>query len=258
MVGLNRKGNDMQWQIAGGTVCGTMHQNPVNITNNQDAFHWIQQDDMVVAVVCDGCGSSPHSEVGAQIGVRLAVEYIKHFSSGRIILWSLIKQGIVEKMLKMSELMGNNPYRVIRDYFLFTINGVIITDTETTFFTIGDGFAMLNDDVIELGDYPDDAPPYIVYAAILDKLKNPQPELYQFKIHKIVPTSEVDHILIGTDGVGKYLLPAMDGDLSTFWAEDCFQNADQVRRKLAVINKTNCRQRGPLRDDTTLITIRRG
>jgi len=24
------------WQIAGGAVTGTMHQNPVNITNNQE------------------------------------------------------------------------------------------------------------------------------------------------------------------------------------------------------------------------------
>lgn len=246
------------WQIAGGSVIGTMHLSPINITNNQDAYYWIQDDNMLVAVVCDGCGSAPHSEVGAQIGARMAGEYIKHFSNDYGIMWGVVRWGIVEKILNMAKLMGSNPYGVIRDYFFFTINGVVITDTETTFFTIGDGFAMLNDDVIDLGNYPNDAPPYVMYAAIQDKLKNPQPELYDFKIHKIIPTSEVNHILIGSDGVGNYLLPVIDGDLSTFWTDDkYFQNADQVRRKLAVINKTNLRQRGPLRDDTTLITIRR-
>ena len=84
-------------------------------------------------------------------------------------------------------------------------------------------------------------------------------------------------MLIGSDGVSDLIqvaeqaLPGrseMVGDLADFWQDDrYFRNPDQVRRRLALINREVTmldkqaqhwvRQSGLLPDDTTLIVIRR-
>ena len=55
--------------LAGGSVTGRLHVAAGR--PNQDAWHWVATDAALVACVCDGCGSSPHSELGAQLGARL-------------------------------------------------------------------------------------------------------------------------------------------------------------------------------------------
>src|SRR5439155_16598404 len=62
----------LPFQLAGATVAGRLHH--VSGRNNQDAFAWAQSPGGLVAVVCDGCGSAPHSEVGAQLGARLVAK----------------------------------------------------------------------------------------------------------------------------------------------------------------------------------------
>ena len=113
--------------------------------------------------------------------------------------------------------------------------------------------------MVPLKIYADDMPPYMMYSPIMDKLVNSPLESCTFTIHHIVPTAGVSNIVIGSDGVHNYLLPTLDGDISEFWQEDkYFINPDQVRRRLATINKTNfVNVQGPLKDDTTLVVIRR-
>ena len=57
------------FQVAGGSVTGRAHA--VLGRGNQDAFAWVDDDGVLVAVVCDGCSSGRHSEVGAHLGARL-------------------------------------------------------------------------------------------------------------------------------------------------------------------------------------------
>lgn len=42
--------------------------------NNQEAYHYFANDDMITAVVCDGCTDGKNNEVGARIGSI----YFKH------------------------------------------------------------------------------------------------------------------------------------------------------------------------------------
>lgn len=261
------------WQIAGGSVTGTMHLNPIKFGNNQDAFYWIETRDMIIAVVSDGCGSSLDSEVGAKIGSKLFAQRTQYWMekwgldvSHRDIMelreefmWELIRTDVVAELKDVAIGMGPSLHRTIKDSFLFTVVGVVLTNQVFVLFTIGDGFAAKNGREEPLIEYPGDAPPYMMYAPIMDKLMNPPPESCEVAIHEICPTGIVENIAIGSDGVGKYLLPVLDGDLSEFWREDkYFNNPDQVRRRLALINKTNfVKVRGPLKDDTTLVVIRR-
>ena len=59
------------FEITGGSVAGARHAKTGK--NNQDAFIWRQTDDLVIAIVADGCGSGRFSEIGAQIGARLFI-----------------------------------------------------------------------------------------------------------------------------------------------------------------------------------------
>lgn len=271
------------WQIAGGTVTGTMHLNPIKFGNNQDAYHWVNTPDMLIAIVSDGCGSSPDSEVGAKVGSKVVARTVRDWmnmwgleaakmdiaSLNDDFMWEAVRTESINALKQTAVSMcivkqaavdvGTSLLRTIKDAFLFTVVGVVLTDRVFVLFTIGDGFAMVNGIELGLGEYPEDAPPYMMYAPIIHQLVDPTPESYKFKVHCVVPTNTISHVLIGSDGAQKYLLPTLDGDVSEFWHEDkYFINPDQVRRRLAVINKTNfVKVRGPLKDDTTLVVIRR-
>lgn len=85
----------------------------------------------------------------------------------------------------------------------------------------------------------------------------------------------VQSLLIGTDGVADLIaaaerpLPGKDelvGPLSQFWTDDrYFRNPDMLRRRLTLVNRDTARvedsalirEPGLLRDDTTLVAIRR-
>lgn len=57
------------FELASASVCGKDHQRVGR--NNQDAVAVERGERHLVLVVSDGCGSSPGSEVGAQLGARL-------------------------------------------------------------------------------------------------------------------------------------------------------------------------------------------
>src|SRR5579885_3047520 len=58
------------FEITSASVLGRDHVAPGK--NNQDAvFAAVNAEGSYAGVVCDGCGSSPHSEVGAQLGARM-------------------------------------------------------------------------------------------------------------------------------------------------------------------------------------------
>jgi len=249
-----------------------MHLKPVKFDNNQDAFYWVVSNEVLVAVVSDGCGSGEHNEVGAKIGCRVVANqlafWLRRFglcspttpiaAFREPFMWEASRAAIIEEIVKVARNMGSDFYRTIKGFFLFTVNGVLMTESVVVSFSIGDGFCMANGNSFELGEYPEDAPPYMMYSPIQDKLRDPTPELYKFQVNAVWTTDCVQHVVIGSDGVGKFLMPALNNDISEFWTDDrYFQNSDQVRRRLAVINKTNFKVRGPLKDDTTLIVIRR-
>ena len=51
------------WRVAGGSVIGSAHRR--SDRPNQDAWVVARRERALVGVVADGCGSAPHSEVGA-------------------------------------------------------------------------------------------------------------------------------------------------------------------------------------------------
>ncbi|MBI3420951.1 MAG: protein phosphatase 2C domain-containing protein [Candidatus Sungbacteria bacterium] len=281
------------FEVAAGSVVGRDHAGRGNLLtgrNNQDAYFFGGKD-VLVGLVCDGCSQGPHSEVGANIGAYL-IGCILESSIATSLLQVQIsrsKKDAVDEYFKwvhsramaqidvvaknMFSTQGQKTFsEVVGDYFLFTTVGFLVTPEVTVIFSVGDGVYCVNGEISRIGPYPNNQPPYLAYGLLSTRM---DPQLLQFACHAVMPTSEVQSILVGTDGVDDLIaaeqkcIPGKSefvGPLSQFWLEDRFFRPDQIRRRLALLNSevtcvdsqgTLIRQPGLLRDDTTLVVVRR-
>ena len=267
------------FDVAGGSVCGRRHESKG--INNQDAFAWRYADDTLIAVVCDGCGSSRNSEVGAKLGARLTVEALRIWlpvlsEAPAATALEQVRVHLLEQFGRLVKEMGNDPLKTILNYFLFTIVGAVITPEKVVTFTHGDGVLAINDDYAHL-IYPNNAPPYLTYELVREQLDPAIHDHLNFKVHWEGHPEEVQHLLIGTDGVddfhraAEHHVPGTSkrvGPLSQFWRHDrYFTNPPNIRRYLKRVNRTVLRvepgqqdaikEVGLLPDDTTFIVMRR-
>ena len=282
-----------QFDVAAGSVIGRDHVGRGNLLtgrNNQDAYYFGGKD-VLVGLVCDGCSQGFHSEVGANIGAyligcilestiatSLLQVQIAHSKKDAIDgYFTLIRSQVLDQIdavaKSMFSLQGPKTFsEVVGDYFLFTTVGFLATPDVTIIFSIGDGVYCLNGEISRIGPYPNNQPPYLAYGLLSTRM---DPQLLQFACQAVIPTSEVQSILIGTDGVDDLIeaehkkIPGKSepvGPISQFWLEGRFFRPDQIRRRLALINsEVTCvgeqgaliRQPGLLRDDTTLVVARR-
>jgi len=262
-------------QIAAGSAAGRLHT--LLGRNNQDAFAWARTPDAVVAVVCDGCGSSPHAETGAQIGARLvaralATRLAQGADPRRPEMWSEARAEVLDTIAGLAGVLGGDPAAAVADYLLFTIIGAVITEDVVRCFSSGDGLIVVDGAPTVIGPFPDNAPPYLAYA-----LFEEQGEKYQFELTEPVAASGVSSILIGTDGAADLLriehrdVPGGGGKvgpLSRFWTDDrFFDEPDSLEGHLAAlardVERADWEKRaletdpGLLLDDTTVVVLRR-
>jgi len=286
---------DRQFEIAGGSITGRDHLRPLLWRNNQDGFHWAITDKALIALVVDGCGSSLHSEVGAKLGVRIVIESVagyidayeriafrcssKQLERGVVFpFWEEVRKDVLARLRILAKEMDGNFLRTVNEYFLFSLVGALITSWGSSIFSIGDGVFFVNGEMTYIGPFSDNAPPYLAYGLIETSLKRGMdPDLLEFKIHQVMPTFQLNSLLIGTDGafeltrLAEENIPGKEekvGPISQFWQDDrYFANFDQVRRRLALLNKSYSRpdwankqmirEQSLLPDDTTIIVIRR-
>ncbi len=280
------------FEITSGTILGKEHR--WDGKNNQDGFCHYFGEEMLIAVVCDGCSGSKDSEVGAKIGARVVTNAIldtinfiteedPHSSSfsphksseiKHLWFWHIVRNNILEKLKLFSNYIG---YSKLNDFFLFTIVGSLLFRDTAVFFSFGDGVIAVNQEIQTIGPFPDNEPPYIAYGLTKNSFAEKYPDLMQFQIHKTLLTKEVQSFLIGTDGVSDLINSAnkkipgkneLVGPLSQFWEkDDYFENPVILQRKLNLINREIVkmneqtqsleRENGHLKDDTTIIVGRR-
>jgi hypothetical protein len=268
------------FEVAGGTVAGRDHSRVGK--NSHDAYSW-HHGQITVAVVCDGCGSSEHSEVGAKLGTKIVVNKILRYylqdpksfeaATERNVGLDRVKRSTLTEIQSIVDSMAGKFSENVAEYFLFTIIGAILDEGagKAYIFGCGDGVYYLNDwpTIITA---PGNAPGYLSYNLV--DTKDAPPDL---KMLWSGPTDKVKSILLGTDGVPD-LATAFDacipgkeekiGPISQFWEKDgFFKNPFSIGHRLALINRSISRvdwekkalseAHGPLRDDTTLIAIRR-
>jgi hypothetical protein len=274
--------------VIGGSVPGTRHTLPGSPgwKNNQDAFAWQYRpdDDVLVAVVCDGCSAGEKSEVGAELTAKYVLQSVfaeldnddpenrDGFS------WDSVLYAVGAKLDYLAEDLLNNGSqddlskeltKIIEQYFLSTIVGVLITPEEITIFSMGDGVFAVDGEFQTLGPFPDNKPPYPMLAT--KKLREYNYMVSKFRVQTFTDPS-IQTILIGSDGVldmieahaANACYPGTDkpvGDISRLFAPEFFSNPDNLRRHLALMNRETVRNgkivAGLLPDDTTAILIHR-
>lgn len=275
-----------QFSTASGTVIGRDHLTAGR--NNQDAF-LVSSSSIHTLIMCgDGCSSSPFSEVGARAGLPLlsrAIEtQLARFSrrpypvslEKPFPFWLRVSEDFLSQIRVLANAMGESLSEVVFDYFLFAFVGALITPWGTTIFSSGDGLYALNGEVVKIGPFPGNEPPYLAYA-LTDSSPGSVRERPRLVINATVPTDTVNQVLVATDGAFFLVekegsnLPGRDevvGPLSQFWTDDAFfDNPDEIRRRLSAIAsdyrrpdweaRQMTKQIGLLPDDTTLAVARR-
>jgi hypothetical protein len=258
------------FDIAAGSVAGREHVRTGR--NNQDALHVRANEHGVAAVVTDGCGSSGHSEVGSWLGARCVVEAaLEALAQGaRPEEPSFLDRVRSEVLRYVAEVSGRLGPDALAEAMLFTVVGAVITPEHTLIFAAGDGVWALNGKVHKLGPFPGNAPPYLTYGLL-------RPGMSPLERQALVPTPEVESLLLGTDGAQDLLelestpMPESGepvGPFSQLWEEDrFFRQPDALRRWLTLLTREHVRADfdarrlvrtpGLLGDDTTLLVLRR-
>jgi hypothetical protein len=221
-------------QIGGASVAGWAHA--VVGRNNQDGYAFTATPEGLVAVVCDGCSSAPHSEVGAKLGAELVVSALARRLPRTDACDEALRE--VRETLRTFALPA-------RTYFLFTVVGVVIAGGRVQPFALGDGVIAVDDRVQCLGPFPDNAPPYLCHSHAAE----PTAGLW---IAAPSAWADVERIVLATDGaVSKEgaVLPAIAG----LWKDDrAVGKPDWLRRQLLGLSRAR-----QLWDDTTLVIVRR-
>lgn len=271
----------MRHKVAFGTVTGRDHVR--GLRNNQDALAVQQSAQGTVLVVCDGCSSGAHSEVGSQLGARLVCSEVSaslavfhDFRTEGVV--ERVRQNMLEHIRRVASAMGGSFSKTINDYFLFTVLVAIIGTEVTDIMSIGDGVYAINGEVVTIGPFEGNAPPYPAYSLTGSSLADQRPGFLKFTLQETCATKDVTSLLIGTDGVRDIIniadraIPGrteLVGPLSQFWEGERYfgDNPYLLARRLNQINPSQpvvrvqedggiVRFEGLLPDDTTLVVAR--
>ncbi len=277
------------FDISEGKVVGCDHiggKNKLIGEPIQDAVRVYERNGVLIAVVCDGCGSRKKSHVGSQIAVDMIPEIIADsLAVNGDIDWQQItdgiKQGLWNAACALS--LSSDAAKVavtLNETFLFTIVLFISTPEKTVIATFGDAVYALNGSVKVVEPHGDNFPAYLTYLLLDTDWPS---ELLRFVVQESVPTDSVESAFIGTDGLShlikaaKRKIPGTQtaiGALSQLWTLDqMFPNEDdeepittwlrQVNAEVCLLGKDTGygvdldRQTGPLKDDVALVSIRR-
>jgi len=271
------------FRAAAASVPGRDHQRLGR--NNQDAFALWQGTSHLCAVVADGCGSAPHSEIGARLGARLLAQALARkleppaiaaplplgdapLPSGSAArepgfpdcvetLLAEAREELLAQLLPIARaLAGAEDERVfaaaVRDHLLFTLVGALVGSSGAVLFALGDGALALDGVPISLGPFADNEPPYLGYGLLPERLHGFSADQLRFNIAAV--SAAPFEIALGSDGALELFAATPPRDLASETL--LFENPDALRRKLWL--RTQPRHDGgpTLLDDTTLILLR--
>ncbi len=263
------------FRAAAASVPGRDHQRLGR--NNQDAFALWEGRSHLCAVVADGCGSSPHSEVGARLGARLLAQALARrlepLDAAPLPFDSATREpgdpgGVGQLLAEAREellaalrpiaraLAGAGDERVfaeaVRDHLLFTLVGALVGPDGAVLFALGDGALALDGVAIPLGPFAGNEPPYLGYALLPERLHGFSADRLRFTIAAVGEAPRA--IALGSDGALELFAATPPRELA---AETLlFENPDALRRKLWLRTQAGRGAGATLHDDTTLILLR--
>ncbi|HTM23349.1 MAG TPA: protein phosphatase 2C domain-containing protein [Kofleriaceae bacterium] len=229
-----------------GVVAGREHRRSAR--NGQDAAALRLGRTTAVAVVADGCGSAPRSEVGAELGARLcAAAALAALEAGAPATdpatWTAVGDRVRAALIPLTAAAGVD---LAGDCLLFTLVGAALTADAAVIFALGDGHWAIDGVAHSLGPFVDNAPPYL---------------MQERGALALVAATDATELIVATDGADPIDLPALAAD-PLVW-----RNPDGLRRRLARLAADDLdidwdaravrRTVGPLTDDCAVAMLRR-
>lgn len=250
--------------IIAGSIIGAYHLKVGK--NNQDSFFVWESPEYAVVVVCDGCGSLPHAEIGSQLQSQFVGGTLKRKILNECPLDESDVIGMVEdtreewmhSLAGIARLMGQDPEVFVESYALATLMVFVATPERVMLLTKGDGTYQVNGGRIHDIDQHN-IPNYPGYQ--LTQYRHPDPTLV---VRMSMPFKDFDSLLFGTDGI-MYFEGCKDRIVNQTLVEGLDQFHDQkYRDNPALLQRrlwglvVHCGYRvSPLQDDTTLVVVSR-
>jgi hypothetical protein len=224
-----------------GQIIGRSHLN--RQANCQDSYALAQTENYVVGVVCDGCGEGQHSEVGSTLAAKYIVTQAIQLLEADYDLAeipTMLYGRVVDYLEALVEVSSPvNRVQFVKHHLLFTIVGVILTESGGVLFSSGDGLIVV-DNMVNAIDQRN-KPAYIAYHLIQEHVISASVIQHQFTTQ---PLTDWQRIVIATDGFEVDLLAELS-DL---------QHPRSLQRKLNVWSNQGKR----FQDDATIIVLEKG
>lgn len=226
---------------------------------------WVAQNQSWgLAVVCDGCGSQPHSEFGALWGRQAWSRAVQRtIATGLIVksptFWSTVCADVVAALALLAAQCGGKDADeravFVQQHLLFTSVVGVVHDRTVSVLALGDGAALFNDEAYQFGPWADNAPPYLAYA-LLDSSFAPMTVATVITRDK----ASVGRLAVASDGIED-----LTGGLRGLLVEQVVRNPDGMRRVLELAARSTeridladqrlLRTAGCLRDDTAVALL---
>ena len=233
-----------------GSVTGRDHRRAER--NGQDGHAVVMTDDVVAAIVTDGCSSARTTEIGARIGAAWLAALVEQRFRGdgasdvRAAAAEVTRELIVRLGLLARSLDATGEIRAahVDESLLFGFLAAVVTPAATIVFGIGDGIVLIDGRVTVLDPGPENAPPYPAYALVGGAGASLEP-----RVHFVGETTTTSVLAVATDGAA----PLAGAPLAEIAADPRYaRNPSLLRKRLVVLS-----DRGTFSDDATVAVVRR-
>ena len=255
-----------------GSVTGRDHRRVER--DGQDGHAVVSSDDVVAAIVTDGCSSGRASEIGARVGAAWLAALIEQSFRGvdgasaaraaaGFVSRTLLDR--LEVLTRSFDPAGHISAARVDAALLFGFLVAVVTPATTIVFGIGDGIVIVDGTVTVIDPGPENAPPYLAYALLGDGAVRGDGDGaagaragVEPRIHFAGATADVDAIGVATDGVAPLVnaVEAVDGartSLAGIVADPRYtKNPSLLRKRLIVLSDA-----GTFADDATIALVRR-
>lgn len=237
-----------------GSVTGRDHRRAER--DGQDGHAVVVNDDVVAAIVTDGCSSGRASEIGARVGAAwlaaLVEQCFRGGAGGGNVDAEAAAANVTRELLVRLELLarsfdpaGDVSAARVDQALLFGFLAAVVTPVATIVFGVGDGIVVVDGRVTSIDPGPENAPPYVAYGLLGGSHACIEP-----RIHFVGATADVEVIAVATDGAAPL---TADASLAALVADPRYaKNASLLRKRLVVLS-----DRGTFSDDATIAVVRR-
>lgn len=224
-----------------GQIIGRDHM--LRQANRQDGVALRTVGPYTVGIITDGCGEGHASEVGATLGAQ----YLIQQASDLLAMGAApaeVTETLYNRMIHFLDylVLGMQPAdrtTFVQHHLLFTIVGVIASETDGVIFTAGDGLFVIDDTLTKINQ--DNTPGYIAYHLLDSETLGGYKPQHGFDAQPL--PADWSRVAIASDGFEPELLDQV-------WA---LSHPRALQRKLNGWSNTDHR----FRDDATIITLER-